>query len=156
MGRILKLGHDDATNSAVIPGTNAVRSPVRCELLRASKDGRTHCAEQHPSRRSQAAAPQDDASCCVMRATRAFRRTPETFLASARPQYRLRVNGNLPSEFNLIWGVQTSSQKYFCLRQTQITCVLSPSRASKRGVSRSSRTLVRDAVDARTLLTNSV
>jgi hypothetical protein len=33
---------------------------LRCELLRASKDGRTHCAEHHPSRRGEDAAPQDD------------------------------------------------------------------------------------------------
>jgi hypothetical protein len=26
---------------------------VRCEPLRASKDGRTHCAEHHPSRRAE-------------------------------------------------------------------------------------------------------
>jgi hypothetical protein len=29
-------------------------------FLRASKDGHTHCTEQHPSRRGEGAAPQDD------------------------------------------------------------------------------------------------
>src|SRR5271168_891012 len=35
---------------------------LRCPV-RASKDGRTHCAEHHPSRRGEGAAPQDDAAC---------------------------------------------------------------------------------------------
>jgi hypothetical protein len=80
---------------------------LRCELLRASKDRRTHCAEHHPSRRGQAAAPQDDASCFsgddgVAR----FSERPEIFYGR-KPQNRLRINSDLPSEFNLIWGVQS-------------------------------------------------
>jgi hypothetical protein len=41
---------------------SAIAFTRRCELLRASKDGRKHRAEHHPSRRGQVAAPQDDGS----------------------------------------------------------------------------------------------
>jgi hypothetical protein len=42
------------------PGRTKVRSPLRCALLRASKDGVQLCACGHPSRRGEAAAPQDE------------------------------------------------------------------------------------------------
>jgi hypothetical protein len=41
--------------------------------------------------------PWDHGSCCSCPS-----------LTSAQPQNRLRVNGDLPREINLIWGVQTS------------------------------------------------
>jgi hypothetical protein len=72
-----------------------------------------------------------------------------------RPMWMSRWKKFLNS-FNVIWVVQSSAQKYFAFLPRQITGVLIAIPClTKRGVSRSSRTLVRDAVDADALLTNS-
>jgi hypothetical protein len=55
---------------------------------------------------------------------------------------------NLSSNFKLIWVVQSLAKKYSAFSQTQITTISIPVPAHMRGVSRSSRTLGRDAVDA--------
>jgi hypothetical protein len=52
--------------------------------------------------------------------------------------------------------VQPFPQKYSGSLFTQLTSIVTPSRPTKRGVSRSSRTLVRDAVDARGALTRAL
>ena len=61
---------------------------------------------------------------------------------------RLRLTANLLKQFNLICPVQSRLQKYFDYRFTQISNIPSAIPLLQRGVSRSSRTLVRDAVDA--------
>jgi hypothetical protein len=61
----------------------------------------------------------------------------------------LRVQRNFLKQFNLIWVVQSPSQKYFDSLLTQIASISFASRPTQRGVSRSSRTLGRDAMDVR-------
>ena len=60
----------------------------------------------------------------------------------------LRATPNLSRRIKLICPVQSCLQKYFCFSEIQIKLYPSPSRPTQRGVSRSSRTLERDAVDA--------
>jgi hypothetical protein len=61
---------------------------------------------------------------------------------------RLRLTANLLKQFNLICPVQSRLQKYFDYHLTQISNIPIAIPLIYRGVSRSSRTLVRDAVDA--------
>ena len=53
----------------------------------------------------------------------------------------MRARPNLLKQFKLICPVQSFPQKYFCFLPRQITGVFRASRALRRGVSRSSRTL---------------
>jgi len=66
----------------------------------------------------------------------------------------LRETANLLDRINLICPVQSFSKKYFASLFPQITSISPVILSHMRGVSRSSRTLVRDAVDAAALLTN--
>jgi hypothetical protein len=65
-----------------------------------------------------------------------------------------RAQADLLSRINLILAVQSCRQKYFIFRLTQITGVFAAVPPHLRGVSRSSRTWMRDAVDADGALTN--
>jgi hypothetical protein len=72
-----------------------------------------------------------------------------------------RQNAIFASHFKLISPVQTSPPKYFAFSETQISRILTRSRAHKRGVSRSSRTLGmgcdgRSALKRHIALTNNV
>src|SRR6202166_2165617 len=69
-----------------------------------------------------------------------FRARPRDFLSPVRRWLPGRANHRL--------AVQPFSQKYSGVLFTQITSTSTSSRPHKRGVSRSSRTLRRDAVDA--------
>ena len=59
-------------------------------------------------------------------------------------------------QFNLIWIVQSFREKHFASVLTQITGLSPAIPSHQRGVSRSSRTLVRDAMDAARHETNDV
>ncbi len=61
---------------------------------------------------------------------------------------RMRVQVNFFKPINVIWVVQSFAEKYFAFRFPQISVINIASRPTERGVSRSSRTLVRDAMDA--------
>jgi hypothetical protein len=61
---------------------------------------------------------------------------------------RMRLTANFLKQINLICPVQSRLQKYFGYRFTQISNIPTAIPPLQRGVSRSSRTLVRDAVDA--------
>jgi hypothetical protein len=60
----------------------------------------------------------------------------------------MRGKTDLLKEINLIWPVQSCRRKQFVSLTGQITFRTPSSRPDQRGVSRSSRTWVRDAVDA--------
>jgi hypothetical protein len=60
----------------------------------------------------------------------------------------MRVKEKFSFGFNLIWVVQSLSQKYLHSLLTQITSLFFASRPNTRGVSRSSRTWGWDAMDA--------
>ena len=62
--------------------------------------------------------------------------------------YALRAPAILLSRINLMLAVQSRSQKYFDSKFAQITCISIAVSSPTRGVSRSSRTLGWDAVDA--------
>ena len=66
----------------------------------------------------------------------------------------MRQNSNLLNRINVILPVQSHSKKYFPSRFPQIKSISTPVPSHMRGVSRSSRTLERDAMDAGALLTN--
>jgi hypothetical protein len=57
------------------------------------------------------------------------------------PQTRVRQNRDFMKYFNVIWVVQSLAKKYFAFVFSEIGDSLPLSRAHKRGVSRSSRTL---------------
>jgi hypothetical protein len=63
----------------------------------------------------------------------------------------LRANKKFLNHFKLICPVQSRSEKESCSRDTQISLTTPAIPARKRGVSRSSRTLGRAAVNARAL-----
>src|SRR3954452_2140000 len=69
------------------------------------------------------------------------------------PSLRLRAKSNFFQEFKLICPVQSGLKKYFAYRFTRNTIISTAVPPLWRGVSRSSRTLVRDAVDAAARLT---
>jgi hypothetical protein len=60
----------------------------------------------------------------------------------------MREKTDLLKQINLIWPVQSCRRKHFVSLKGQITLRTPASRPDQRGVSRSSRTWVRDAVDA--------
>jgi hypothetical protein len=60
----------------------------------------------------------------------------------------MRAKPNLLKRFNLIWVVQSWREKYFAFHPPPIDGYLALSRLTQRGASRSSRTLMWDAVDA--------
>ena len=60
----------------------------------------------------------------------------------------MRAKTDLSNRIKLILPVQSHRQKYFLSRLTQITSIIRAIPSHMRGVSRSSRTLERDAVDA--------
>src|SRR5882757_10031164 len=62
---------------------------------------------------------------------------------------RLRLKTNFSRAFNPMTPVQISREKYSALRSAKISRILLASRLVQRGVSRSSRTWRREAVDAR-------
>jgi hypothetical protein len=66
------------------------------------------------------------------------------------------VNRNFLNRFSLIWAVQSLIKKDSGFPNTQITCISLAIPFHLRGVSRSSRTLERDAVDVDAPLTNGV
>jgi hypothetical protein len=99
--------------------------------LRASKDGRTHGAEQHPSRRGEDAAPQDDGGD-------SFTTLGMSTGGSARRANHLRTRN----------PVQPLREKYFALFLTQISCVFRASHPT-RGALRTSRNARWDAMDAK-------
>ena len=63
-------------------------------------------------------------------------------------KFRVRAQVNFFNRINVIWVVQTFAEKYSAFRIPQISVITIASRPTERGVSRSSRTLGRDAVDA--------
>src|SRR3954453_21620492 len=71
---------------------------------------------------------------------------------------RLRVRGKFKflRQFKLICPVQSGLKKCFAYRFTRNTIISTAVPPLWRGVSRSSRTLVRDAVDAAARLTNAL
>ena len=69
------------------------------------------------------------------------------------PLTDLRAKRKFLRRIKLIWPVQSHSQKYFPSRLTQITSISLAVPSHMRGVSRSSRTWKRDAVDAAARLT---
>jgi hypothetical protein len=79
---------------------------------------------------------------------------PGSMLASPGND-ELRVKSNFLNRIKLFLPVQSRLQKDFSSPQTQITFKTPDVPPIQRGVSRSSRTLVRDAMDAAALLTNS-
>jgi hypothetical protein len=74
----------------------------------------------------------------------------------ARPVERCSKKMNLAAtrRANQCIVVQPLEKKYSGFPKTQITAIYTASRPTQRGVSRSSRTLERDAVDAKVSLTN--
>jgi len=60
----------------------------------------------------------------------------------------LREKLNFANPFNLIWPVQSCAQKHFAFHQAQIGGLSRHPGLATRGVSRSSRHVRRDAVDA--------
>src|SRR5258708_29144274 len=68
--------------------------------------------------------------------------------SSDRPKNSLHANQKLPSDFKLIWVVQSPAQKYSVSDSTQITALMMPSRSDKRGGSRVVTNAGRDVVDA--------
>jgi hypothetical protein len=64
------------------------------------------------------------------------------------------VNSNLLKQFNLIWVVQSRSRKYFASRFGRNSFIASIIPPRQEGVSRSSRNVERDVMDADVPLTN--
>jgi hypothetical protein len=64
------------------------------------------------------------------------------------PDSPLRAQRKFSCKIKLICPVQISAKKYFGFRHPQITSISASILSRLRGVSRSSRTLERDAVDA--------
>jgi hypothetical protein len=85
-------------------------------------------------------------ACRANRIDRAADRVARTAESRENP---VRVKSNLLNRIKLIWVVQSLAQKYFAFRFFRTVPSLSPSRP-KRGAYASSRTLVRDAMDALT------
>jgi hypothetical protein len=87
-------------------------------------------------------------------ATMASRPTMPSRIALARHFTDLRATANLLNRINPIPPVQPHRKKYFPSRFPQINSISPAIPSHMRGVSRSSRTLERDAVDADALWTN--
>jgi hypothetical protein len=64
------------------------------------------------------------------------------------------ANSNLLKQFNLIWVVQSRSRKYFASRFGRSSFTDSTIPPRQEGVSRSSRNVERDVMDADVPLTN--
>src|SRR5258708_40055512 len=76
-------------------------------------------------------------------------------LAASGPRIAVSEKPNLLKRIKLIWVVQSCLQKYSASHLTQITSRTPAVPLLTRGVSRSSRTRGRDAVDAAALLKTS-
>jgi hypothetical protein len=75
-------------------------------------------------------------------------------LAPQGGKIALREKSNLSNGFNLIWVVQSQGEKYFASVFPKSMFPSSYPASTKRGVSRSSRTWRRDAMDAMSQQTN--
>jgi hypothetical protein len=66
----------------------------------------------------------------------------------SKPAKRLRLKLHFVRDFNLIWAVQPTVQKYLCLRKSEYVGFIAPSRAHEEGRTRRHERGAQDAMDA--------